>query len=94
MKINTLKYGLNFFYFDEHSQVHVRMKRAMTIHLRRSWIVARTNYTVTELHLVMDAQVKMYVFHEGMITWEIFVKVFALKSVKKTTYIVKFNQIQ
>ena len=59
-----------------------------------TWIVVKTNYTVTELHLVMDALVKMFVFHEAMITWEIFVKVFALKSVKKTTYIVKFNQIQ
>ena len=70
------------------------MKRAMTIHLQRSWIVVRTNYSVTELHLAMDAQVKMYVFREAMIIWEIFVKVFALKSVKKTTCIVKFNQIQ
>ena len=70
------------------------MKRAMTIHLQRSWIVVRTNYSVTDLHLVMVAQVKMFAFHEAMITWEIFVKVFALKSVKKTTYIVKFNQIQ
>ena len=66
----------------------------MTIHLQRSWIVVRTNYSVTELHLAMDAQVKMYVFHEAMIIWEIFVRVFVLKNVKRTTYIVKFNQMK
>ena len=66
----------------------------MTIHLQRSWTVVRTNYSVTELHLAMDAQVKMFVSLEAMITWAIFVRVFALKNVKRTTYIVKFNQMK
>ena len=47
------------------------------------------NYNALELHQVMAAQAKMFAFHEVMIAWETFVKVFVQRSVKKTPYIDK-----
>ena len=67
------------------------MKMVMSILLQRLWIVVKTNYNVLELHQVMAAQAKMFAFHEAMIAWETFVKVFVQRSVKKTPYIAKHN---